>query len=254
MTTRDEDLARSFDARAADMEQARTNRDAGALSWFVSFAALVPGAIVLDAGCGPGLVAEAFLEAGCDVVGIDVSAEMTRRASARCARFGARARFEQCSLSAFAPAARFDAAVSRFVLHHLDDPRAFVARQAGLVRPGGVVVALDFTVDPDPARAAWANQVHRLRDRTHRRNLSPGELVDSFCSAGLALIRAEEGPSSVDFDDWFDRGSPVASREDVRRAFLLGTARGLTPVPRPDGGVDMVSVQMIVRGTAPAGS
>ncbi len=244
----DRELARAFDAQAAAFEQAKVQRDAASLARFVAFAEVPAGARVLDAGCGPGLVAEAFLAAGCEVLGVDLSAEMIRRAEARCARLGARARFEQRSLFDVAPAAPLDAALSRNVLHHVEDARAFVARQAALVRPGGAVLAFDLTGDPDPAGQAWAHAIERDRDRTHVRTLAPGELVDLFARAGLEDLKLREEHLVLDFDEWFDRGSPQAPKVVVRRGLRERSARGFVPRARGDGGVEITVTRTMVRG------
>jgi len=230
-------------------ERAKVSRDAASLAALVSFAALPRGSRLLDAGCGPGLVAEAFLEAGCDVAGVDLSPEMVRRARSRCARYGDRARFEERSV--YDVQGSFDASVSRNVLHHLESPGDFLSRQAALVRPGGVVVALDLVGDPHPARAAWAQSVEQARDRTHTRTLSPGELVDLFARAGLGALEAREEEVALDFDEWFDRGSPSVPKEEARRLLLSGRARGFSPQPRPDGGVDIRCLRLAVRGVRP---
>ncbi len=251
-TEHDRDLARAFDAQAAAFERAKVQRDAESLARFVAFAALAPGARVLDGGCGPGLVAEAFLEAGCEVLGVDLSAEMVRRARARCARFGERARFEQRSLYDVDPGATLDAALSRNVLHHLEDPQAFVARQAALVRAGGVVLAFDLSGDPDPAAQAWSQAIESERDRTHVRTLTPGELVDVLVRAGLEEVRLAEEHVVLDFDEWFDRGTPAAPKAAVRARLLAATARGFAPSARADGGVDIRVTRTMVRGVKPA--
>ncbi len=248
----DRDLARAFDTQAAAFERAKVQRDADYLARLVAFAAVPRGGRVLDAGCGPGLVAEAFLETGCEVLGVDLSAEMICRARARCARFGERARFEQLSLFDLEPGAPYDAALSRHVLHHLEDPAAFVARQAALVRAGGLVLAFDHSGDPDPAGQAWSQGIERDRDRTHVRTLTPGELVDLLVRAGLEDVRAAEEHFVLDYDEWFDRGTPGAPKEEVRARLLARTARGFVPSPRADGGVDIRITRMLVRGVKPA--
>src|SRR3954463_14604023 len=129
-------LAQAFDGQAARFEASPVQQDAGALARLVAFANLPPDSRVLDAGSGPGLVSEAFLSAGHRVQGIDLSGEMVRRARERCARFGDRARFEQGSLFALPLSSLFDAAISRFVLHHAEDPVAFLRAQAARIRPG----------------------------------------------------------------------------------------------------------------------
>ncbi len=248
MDPHDEALAKAFDAQAPLFERSPLQKDAAALARLVAFAALPSGAEVLDAGCGPGIVAEAFLDAGCRVAGVDLSAEMIARARARCARLGERARFEQRPLDTLPPARAFDAAVTRFVLHHVRDPLAFLGAQARRVRPGGVVVASDHVTDPDPARARWHGEVEVARDHTHVRNLTAGELVDAFARAGLEQVTLVEEALELDFDEWFDRGTPKASKEEVRRMLLAGSARGFVPVERADGAITIRAVRALVRG------
>jgi SAM-dependent methyltransferase len=248
----DSELAQAFDAQAAEFERAPAMTDEAALRQLVAYADLPPGARVLDAGCGPGLVAEAFLEAGHEVTGVDLSTEMVARARARCARFGARARFEQRSVFELQPSAPFDAAVSRLVLHHVEDPLRFLRHQTALVRPGGVVVASDHTTDPEPGPAEWHQEIERARDRTHVRNLTPGELVDLFGRAGLADVRLVEERYENLFDAWFDRGSPALPKAAVRARLLAGRARTFVPVPRADGEIVLASVRALVRGRRPA--
>src|SRR5690242_6262544 len=94
-TDHDRDLAAAFDGQAARFERAPIQNDPAVLEGLVRWAELPTGGSVLDAGCGPGLVAEALLRAGHRVTGVDLSAEMIARARARCAAFGDRARFVQ---------------------------------------------------------------------------------------------------------------------------------------------------------------
>ncbi|WP_242337615.1 MULTISPECIES: class I SAM-dependent methyltransferase [Anaeromyxobacter] len=252
MSDHDRELSRAFDGQAERFELAPAQRDPAALQGLVAFAALPPGARLVDAGCGPGLVAEAFLAAGSSVHGVDLSPEMVRRARRRCDRFGARARFEEGSVLDLR-AGPFDAAISRLVIHHVEDPLAFVRAQAALVAPGGVVVACDHTADPDPERARWHQAIERARDRTHVRSLSAGELVDVLARAGLGGLRLLEEPFELDFDEWFDRGTPTLPKDEVRRRVLAGHARGFEPVPRDDGGITLRCARALVRGVRPRG-
>ena len=52
---------------------------------------LTPGARLLDAGCGTGQFAIAFAGRGCQVVGIDIAADMIQRAQKNAARAGIKA-------------------------------------------------------------------------------------------------------------------------------------------------------------------
>src|SRR5687767_11494613 len=129
----DSHLATAFDGQAERFERAPVQSDPRALERLVQVADFPPDSLVLDAGCGPGLVCEALLRAGHRVVGIDLSAEMVARAARRCEVYGDRARFVQGSIFDSDWPGPFDATISRYVVHHVLDPDAFIARQAALL-------------------------------------------------------------------------------------------------------------------------
>jgi len=243
----DRRLADAFDGQAAAFERAPVQTDSAALDRLVAFAALAPDSLIADAGCGPGVVSAAFLARGHRVRGFDLSAEMVARARARNQAFGHRAAFRQGSI--FEVSDTFDAVVSRFVIHHMQDAAAFVRHQASLLPEGGILVASDHTTDPDPVKALWHQDIERRRDRTHTQNLTAGRIADLFAAAGLSAIRLEEEPFTLDFDEWFDRGTPGDDKSRVRDSLLSGSARGFLPTLLPDGGVRIACVRALVRGT-----
>jgi 2-polyprenyl-3-methyl-5-hydroxy-6-metoxy-1,4-benzoquinol methylase len=249
MSNHDHALAAAFDKRAAQFEKAPVQTDPDLLACLIQAADFPAGGRILDAGCGPGLVAEALLQAGYRVVGVDLSAEMIIRARQRCAPYGERASFEQKSLFDAALSGPFDGAISRFVLHHTPDPLAFIRRQAQLLRPGGVLAACDHTTDPDNTCRSWHQRIERARDRTHTCNPTPGEMVDWFVAAGLVDLRFIEAPLVLDFDEWFDRGTPAEDKATVRQWLLSGpSARGYRPRVQEDGRVRIEGWLGIVRG------
>jgi SAM-dependent methyltransferase len=249
MSDHDDALASAFDGQAARFERAPVQSDPRGLERLIRAADLPPASLVLDAGCGPGLVSAALLDAGHRVVGVDLSAEMIARARSRCAPHGDRARFERISLHDPELTGPFDATISRYVLHHVTDPTAFLRRQVDLLRPGGVVVVSDHTTDPDFGRAELHQEFERARDSTHTRNLSPGALVDLLAREGLDAIRLLEVEFSLDFDEWFDRGTPAEPKEAVRGRLLAAPAmRGYSPRALADGAVRIDCWQAIVRG------
>jgi SAM-dependent methyltransferase len=253
MSEHDQALASAFDGQAPKFERAPVQSDPVALKHLVATANFPPNSLVLDAGCGPGLVSAALLEAGHRVEGVDLSSEMIARARQRCAPYGDRARFQQSSVYDPTLTGPYDGAISRYVLHHVTDRAAFIARQVALVRPGGVVVLSDHTSDPDLALADGHEELERARDRTHVRNLSPGGLVDLLAAAGLVDLSLVEEAFELDFDEWFDRGTPTAPKEEVRARLLSApTVRGFRVRAQPDGRVAMDCFRAIVRGVKPA--
>ena len=111
----------------------------------------VRGALVLDAGCGGGLVAKGLAEAGATVVGVDRSAGslgVARRAIAGGVGHFApvRGQLEQLSFAN----GSFDAVIAADVLEHIPDLPAAVAEISRVLAPGGSL-AFD-TIN----RTAWA--------------------------------------------------------------------------------------------------
>ncbi|MDX2038426.1 MAG: class I SAM-dependent methyltransferase [Isosphaeraceae bacterium] len=250
-TSHDERLSRAFDGQAARFEKAPIQSNPELLARLVGFAAFEPGSLILDAGCGPGLVAEALASAGLRVFGVDLSPEMIERAAKRCPS----GRFAVGSIldPLVADAGPFDGAISRLVLHHVTGPRPFLQRQVDLVRPGGWVVLCDHTTGTDPARRHWHQEIERDRDRTHTNCLTPGEIVDLFADADLRDLSMLEYGYELDFDEWFDRGTPRASKDIVRANLLDGSwIRGFDPIEREDGGITIRLQMCLVRGRKPA--
>ncbi len=249
MHDHDRALASAFDGQAAKFERSPVQSDPATLERLVLAADLPVDSLVLDAGCGPGLVSEALLKSGLRVVGVDLSDEMIERARRCCAEYGERAWFTRISVFDSALSGPFDAAISRHVLHHMTDPLAFVRRQVDLLRPGGVFVLCDHTTDPDPAAAEQHRDVEWRRDQTHTRSLTPGAIIDLLLCAGLGEVGHVEEAFALDFDEWFDRGTPADTKQNVRARLLAGpNGRGFSPTVQPDGGIRLDCWRSIVRG------
>jgi hypothetical protein len=122
--------------------------------------------------------------------------------------------------------------------------------QLAHARTGGVVVVYDHTTDPRPEAAAWHQAIERARDRTHAANPTPGKLADLLAEAGLVQLALREEEFELDFDEWFDRGTPSKSKAEVRAMLLSGTARGFAPTPRADGGLTLRCFREMVRGSS----
>jgi ubiquinone/menaquinone biosynthesis C-methylase UbiE len=251
--THNQELAAAFDGQARLFERAPVQTDPRALARLAERAGFPRGWRVLDCGCGPGLVALELLKGGVELVGVDLSHEMIERARKRCKPFGISATFHVGSVfdGSIAALGPFDGAISRFVLHHIQDPPTFIKRQAELIRPGGAVVLCDHTADPDEKFRLWHQEIERLRDKTHTTNLSPGAIVDLFVSAGLVDVSMTESAFTLDFDEWFDRGTPAVSKEQCRAKLLSGSAISFTPSLREGGGISIAARHAIVRGIKP---
>lgn len=94
-----------------------------------------PGERILDVGCGDGALTEKLVALGCDVVGVDASAEQVAGARAR----GLTA--EVASGEELRFANEFDAVFSNAALHWMRRPDAVIAGVRRALKPGGRFVA-----------------------------------------------------------------------------------------------------------------
>jgi hypothetical protein len=68
----------------------------------------------------------------------------------------------------------------------------------------------------------------------------------------LSEIRLVEESFTLDFDEWFDRGTPGDTKEAVRGRLLLGPIiRSFRPTLLSDGSIRIDCVRAIVRGVKP---
>jgi demethylmenaquinone methyltransferase/2-methoxy-6-polyprenyl-1,4-benzoquinol methylase len=124
--------------------------------FLVSRVNAIPGAWVLDAATGTGLVARALARRNLRVAALDPSPAMVRRGieAVRAAGLDDRVRFVggRAEELPFADET-FDAVTFTYLLRYVGDPAATLVELARVLRPGGVMASLEFHV---PERA-WAH-------------------------------------------------------------------------------------------------
>jgi len=162
----------------------------------------------LDLGCGEGRLMKEVGASGAAVVGVDVSAELARRASAH----GPVALGRIPDLGFIAPDI-FDGAFSVLVLEHLDAIAEFFTAVANVVRDGGVLVVVSnhpTWTAPESSPIADTDGEILWRPggyfdggysdqaagsgfiRFHHRSTS--ELVNAAATAGWSLEEMQEAP------------------------------------------------------------
>jgi ubiquinone/menaquinone biosynthesis C-methylase UbiE len=161
---------------------------------------LRPGARAIDVGCGLGDDARALSrlvgEHG-EVVGVDSSTALLKRAQARCEAEDGPVKFVVADAHELPfDAGTFDAARTERTLQHLEDPARVVGELARVTRPGGVVLANE----PDWGTLASTGRprelVRAMLDVAEAQIRNPWigrELAGLFVDAGLTdvAIQAE---------------------------------------------------------------
>jgi demethylmenaquinone methyltransferase / 2-methoxy-6-polyprenyl-1,4-benzoquinol methylase len=133
-------------------------------SFLVSRVAVRPEDTVLDVATGTAAVAiELVGRHGCRVVGVDQSPEMLAggRERVHAAGLDGRVALEEARAEAlpFEDGA-FAALTFTYLLRYVDDPAGVLRELARVVRPGGSVAMLEFSVPGNrPARLAWEGYV-----------------------------------------------------------------------------------------------
>ena len=102
----------------------------------------LPGARVVDVGCGGGLLSESLAARGAAVLGIDASddAVAAARAHLRGSELDVEYRVTTAEALADSLPKRFDLVTCMELIEHVPDGEALVAACARLTRPGGTVV------------------------------------------------------------------------------------------------------------------
>lgn len=133
---------------------------------------------VLDSGCGPGLVSCYLAPFVQHVTGIDLTPAMIREAKERAASQGlTNIEFQIGDMEHLAyPDQEFDAAISRFAFHHLEQPEQALQELFRVVHPGGKVVVMDAA--PAAAKRDRFDAFEKLRDPSHASALTIEELID----------------------------------------------------------------------------
>ena len=177
-----------------------------------------PAPVLLDVGCGGGILCEALAERGAHVIGIDLSLASLQAARQHAQQRGLKIDYRLQSAEDLAESddARFDVVTCMEMLEHVPEPAQVVAACARLVKPGGHVFFSSINRTPK----AWlfaifgGEYVLRLLPRgshTYKKLIQPQELKGWARENGLEFI----GLSSLLYNPFTRSFTVAAGKEDV---------------------------------------
>ena len=172
---------------------------------FIAERAALPGARVLDVGCGGGLLAEALTARGAQVTAIDLAPAMIQTAQLHALQSGLTIDYRVADVATLQDPP-FDVVCCMEMLEHVADPAAFLKLLAQRIRPGGSVFVstLNRNLRSFLLAIVGAEYVLRLLPRgTHEyeRFIRPAELAAWGRAAELDLCDL----AGLHYDPFADR-------------------------------------------------
>jgi ubiquinone/menaquinone biosynthesis C-methylase UbiE len=225
----------AFSTQAEAFEDVRFNRlftlDA---EWLFEHLNCRPDDLLLDVAAGTGHAARSLAPRVRAAVAVDLTPAMLAAGRLAAGESGVRNVVFQLGDAAALPFldGSFDVVVSRFALHHVEDPRAVIAEMARCLRPGGRIALADMVSEEDPVLADAQNRLERLRDPSHTCMLTVTELVATLESIGLSEISADVREIDRTLEPWLDQAQTeptvaAALRAEIRAEIEGGEATGL---------------------------
>ena len=162
---------------------------------YIDKAVALKGKVVLDVGCGGGILSESMAEKGAKVTGIDLGEKALKVAQLHSLESGIAVDYELIAVEALAELqpASFDVVTCLEMLEHVPDPASVVAACSKLVKPGGYVFFSTINRNPKAYLFAvvGAEYVLNMLPRgTHdyAKFIKPSELASWMRPIGLSLL------------------------------------------------------------------
>lgn len=210
---------RSFTQQAAAFEDPRYNRLFTTDSeWLFERLPLAPDDLVLDVAAGTGHVARRLAPQVRAVVALDATRAMLEQGRAHAPPNVIFVRGDAAALPFLD--AGFDVVLTRFAVHHFEDPAVQLAEMRRVARRALAVA--DLIAHPEAAETQ--NRLETLRDPSHARMLELGELT-ALVGGDDVEVRDVVRP----LEPWLAQTGPPPDAADEVRAALRAELDGGPP-------------------------
>jgi ubiquinone/menaquinone biosynthesis C-methylase UbiE len=198
----------------------------------VAFSCAGEGGSVIEVGAGTGNFLSLFAATAGRLVATDLTPGMLRVARERNPSMGIvcgdgrRLPF---------PDTTFDLVTSAHAMHHIPEPVAVLREMARIVRPDGHVLVVDLAAPDEPEAAARADEVMTIRDPSHARSLTTGDMRSALEESGLAVVDDRIVDRRGLVSNWMWPGEFPEERIAAVRAFVEKRWREIGMDLQPEG-------------------
>jgi ubiquinone/menaquinone biosynthesis C-methylase UbiE len=221
-------VEREFTKQAEQFSRSASMRQKGGLEILPPLAGVKPSHRVLDLACGPGFVALEFAKHAREVVGVDLTPEMLKKARALARRENFKnVTFRRADVKRLPFDVRsFDLVVTRASFHHFSEPERALAEMVRVLKRNGRILISDNTSKNDPEKSRLQNQLEKMRDPSHVEMIPPRKWRKLFKDAALRVVKERKLIQPRDAEDWMAlTQTPPSVRRKIRR-LLKRSVRG----------------------------
>lgn len=224
-----EAVEQAFSSQAAAFEDSRFNRVFTAdAEWLFDRLVLEPDHVVLDVAAGTGQAGRLLAPSVRMVLALDVTVAMLEVGKLAAEESGFRNVVFVCGDAAALPFldGSFDVVVSRFAVHHFESASVQLGEMVRCLKPGGQLVVADLVANDDPIIARAQNQLEQLRDPSHARLLTGGEIRDALEDLGVIATGVDARETERPLAPWLVQTRASEGVTDQITAALRGEING----------------------------
>ncbi len=161
---------------------------------YINRIAPLSGKVVLDVGCGGGILSESMAGLGAQVTGIDLGEKPLQVAKLHLLESGKQVEYRKIAVEDLAAEqpAQYDVVTCMEMLEHVPDPASVVRACAALVKPGGQVFFSTLNRNPKSYLLAVIGAEYLLNmlprgTHDYAKFIKPSELAQFCRNAGLSV-------------------------------------------------------------------